>query len=327
MADVQWIKIYTNMVSNKKIKRIRTLPEGNNIVLIWVFLLAQAGESNKNGALYLTDAIPFRAEDLAIEFDFELSIIQLALITLEKFSMIEVFEDIIYIRNWNEYQNIEGLDKIREQTRKRVADCRERKKTNLLLDSPKTCAYCGRTADTIDHIIPKSKGGKDVSENVVSACKSCNSSKSNKDLYEFLNDSVVYTYQQVNFNLVLSNPVLMNYLEYDISTKVFSQKRYSNVTVTQGNATEEDKELDKEKDINNSGTSPRKYKIPPCLEEVKEYCKERNNNVDAVKWYDFYTSKAWMIGKNKMKDWKAAVRTWEGNKGKEEDKPKGTWGW
>ena len=51
--------------------------------------------------------------------------------------------------------------------------------------------------------------------------------------------------------------------------------------------------------------------IPPTLEEVISYCKERNNSVDPQKWYDFYSAKGWMIGKNKMKDWKAAVRTWE----------------
>lgn len=51
---------------------------------------------------------------------------------------------------------------------------------------------------------------------------------------------------------------------------------------------------------------------PPDIEEVKAYCKERKNGVNVNQWYDFYTAKGWMIGKNKMKDWKAAVRTWEG---------------
>jgi len=49
----------------------------------------------------------------------------------------------------------------------------------------------------------------------------------------------------------------------------------------------------------------------PTIEEIKEYCSSRNNNVDAEMFYDFYESKGWMIGKNKMKDWKSAVRTWE----------------
>ena len=51
--------------------------------------------------------------------------------------------------------------------------------------------------------------------------------------------------------------------------------------------------------------------VPPTLDQVKEYCKERGNNVDAERFIDFYESKGWMVGKNKMKDWKACVRTWE----------------
>lgn len=50
---------------------------------------------------------------------------------------------------------------------------------------------------------------------------------------------------------------------------------------------------------------------PPELSEIEDYCKDRNNNVNASRFYDFYASKGWMVGKNKMKDWKAAVRTWE----------------
>ena len=58
---------------------------------------------------------------------------------------------------------------------------------------------------------------------------------------------------------------------------------------------------------------------PPTLDEVKQYCEERKNNIDPMAFIDFYSSKGWMIGKNRMKDWKAAVRTWE-RKRKEESK-------
>lgn len=67
----------------------------------------------------------------------------------------------------------------------------------------------------------------------------------------------------------------------------------------------------------NSGTSPQRF-IPPTIEEIKQYCKERNNDVDTVKFFNFYTSKGWMVGKNKMKDWKAAIITWEKPKEKGE---------
>ena len=77
-----------------------------------------------------------------------------------------------------------------------------------------------------------------------------------------------------------------------------------------------DKNVKNDKNISGE-TSSQKF-IPPSLEEVQAYCRGRNNNVDAQRWYDFYLSKNWMIGKNKMKDWKAAVRTWEKNN---KDKP------
>jgi hypothetical protein len=56
--------------------------------------------------------------------------------------------------------------------------------------------------------------------------------------------------------------------------------------------------------------------IVPGVEEIKKYCEERKNFVNAETFFDFYESKGWKIGKNQMKDWKAAVRTWERNENK-----------
>ena len=61
--------------------------------------------------------------------------------------------------------------------------------------------------------------------------------------------------------------------------------------------------------------------IPPKREEVQAYCQERQNDVDVERFVDYYTSNGWMVGKNRMKDWKAAVRTWEKN-GYGKSKPK-----
>lgn len=66
----------------------------------------------------------------------------------------------------------------------------------------------------------------------------------------------------------------------------------------------------KEKDAN---ASKKKF-APPSLEEVEAYCKERGNTVDAAQFIDFYASKGWLVGKVVMKDWKAAIRTWERNR-------------
>lgn len=54
--------------------------------------------------------------------------------------------------------------------------------------------------------------------------------------------------------------------------------------------------------------------VQPTVEEVRAYCEERQNGIDAQSFVDFYTSKGWLVGKNPMKDWKAAVRTWERNR-------------
>ena len=70
-----------------------------------------------------------------------------------------------------------------------------------------------------------------------------------------------------------------------------------------------EKEIEKEKEIDTPKGVCRF--APPTLEEVTAYCRERGNKVDPQKFIDFYESKGWMIGKNKMKSWQAAVRTWE----------------
>ena len=70
-------------------------------------------------------------------------------------------------------------------------------------------------------------------------------------------------------------------------------------------------ELEKGKSEDKKPARPRF--TPPTLEDVKAYCIERGNNVDAQRFIDYYTANGWKVGKNPMKDWKASVRTWERN--------------
>ena len=76
---------------------------------------------------------------------------------------------------------------------------------------------------------------------------------------------------------------------------------------------EEEREEKKENSQKKSGGAVFR---PPTLSEVEAYCRERRNRVDASRFIDFYESKGWMIGKNRMKNWKAAVRTWEKDDGR-----------
>lgn len=85
-----------------------------------------------------------------------------------------------------------------------------------------------------------------------------------------------------------------------------------------------DKTKDKTKDnsLPPNGVSDTRAKrfTPPTLDDVSAYIRERGSNVDAQRFLDFYTAKGWMVGKNRMKDWKAAVRTWE-KRDSEQNKP------
>lgn len=128
MADVQWIRITTDMFDNRKIKHLRKLPEGNNIVLIWVMLLTMAGRCNAGGMIFLTENIPYTTKMLADELGFEENTIRLALQVFEELHMVTTDQEYLCVPGWEEYQNVEGLDRIREQTRVRVANHRERKR-------------------------------------------------------------------------------------------------------------------------------------------------------------------------------------------------------
>lgn len=138
MAAVKWIKLDIGLPDNRKIKRIRKLPDGDKIILFWVFLLARAGESNQSGGLFFTANVPYTEEDFAADFDFEIDLVRLAILTLERFKMIERFDDIIFVKNWDEYQELDKLAKINEQNRIRQA--KYRKKQKLLAKSNVTVA-------------------------------------------------------------------------------------------------------------------------------------------------------------------------------------------
>ena len=90
---------------------------------------------------------------------------------------------------------------------------------------------------------------------------------------------------------------------------------------------EKTKEKEKEKESKEkvaSGDAPSSRFVPPTVEEVRAYCLERQNGIDPQAFVDFYASKNWMVGKSKMSDWKASVRTWEQRRRQEGEKTNGS---
>ena len=128
MNDVKWIKIDTALFDNRKIKQIRTLPDGDSLIVIWLQLLCLGGAVNDYGRIYLTNEIPYTDQMLSSAFGEPLPTIQMALDVFQKFGMIEIVDDIILTSNWEKYQSIEGLEKVREQSKLRMREYRKRQK-------------------------------------------------------------------------------------------------------------------------------------------------------------------------------------------------------
>ena len=145
MADVKWIKVSTDMFeSNRKIKQIEMMPEGDTILVIWLKLLLLAGNVNDGGAIYLTPEIPYTEEMLATELRRPLNTVKMALTIFEKFGMIEIIDDILHLSAWEKYQNVEGMERIREQNRLRQQRKRENQKllAEMSRDSNVTVTGC-----------------------------------------------------------------------------------------------------------------------------------------------------------------------------------------
>lgn len=129
MSDIHWIKLKTEMFADEKIRLIESMPEADAILVIWIKLLAQAGRTNANGYIFLNENVPFTDEMLSTLFNRPLNTIRLAIKTLTDFGMIEVDENnFIQISNWSRHQNIEGMEKVKEQNRLRQQKYRNKQK-------------------------------------------------------------------------------------------------------------------------------------------------------------------------------------------------------
>ena len=220
--EIRWIKLSTDLFDNRKIRQIESLPDGDALIVIWLKLLILAGDTNDGGYVYFTKDIPYTDQLLATQFGRPLATVQLAIKTFAAFGMIEIIDDLIHVSNWEKYQNIEGMEKVREQNRIRKQMQRAREKA-----LPPEC----------------------------------------------------------------------------------------HVTSRDGHATEKeiDKEIDKNKEREYKEKETAKRFTAPTIEQIKAYCQERGNSVDPERFFNYYSANGWKVGKNTMKDFKAAIRLWERN--------------
>ncbi|MGG4501791.1 phage replisome organizer N-terminal domain-containing protein [Paenibacillus polymyxa] len=129
MAEIKWIKLSTGMFDDEKIKIIEDMPEADTIIVIWLKLMTMTGRSNMGGYIMLTETIPYTEDMLISVIKRPLPVIKMALSIFERFGMLEVSEQgAFFLPNWEKHQNVDGMEKVREQTKKRVQKYRDKQK-------------------------------------------------------------------------------------------------------------------------------------------------------------------------------------------------------
>lgn len=120
MSKVQWIKISTDILHNRKIQALRYEKNGNQIILLWFYLLVLAGQTNDQGKIYFTSTVPYDEEKLSKELSISKKIISEGLNYFINNEMLDKLENgYLSIDNWDEYQNAQRLEALRESNRER----------------------------------------------------------------------------------------------------------------------------------------------------------------------------------------------------------------
>lgn len=163
MAGISWIKLSVNIFDDEKIKLIKSMPEGDAIILIWIQLLCLAGKTNDNGAVYIGQHMNYTDEMISTICNQPLNTVRIALKAFEQFEMINLGEDgLISISNWEKHQNIEGMERVREQNRIRKRRQREREKQKEL---PESHVMSRDSHATDKNRIDKNKNRLDIDKN------------------------------------------------------------------------------------------------------------------------------------------------------------------
>lgn len=139
------------MFDNQKIRLIEALPEGDTILVIWIKLLTYAGKTNANGFILINEDIALSVEEMAIVFSRPLNVVRLALQAFKRYGMISLHDEIIRIKNWDVYQNVEGMEKAKQLNAERNRKYRERKKLEIpTFDEHRDVSVTSRDAIDID---------------------------------------------------------------------------------------------------------------------------------------------------------------------------------
>lgn len=158
MADIKWIKLSTDLFTNRKIKQIERRKDRSEIEIVWIKLLILAASINDFGKIYITREIPYDDESLAAELDRPENCVKTALDIFEQFGMIYRENGFIELASWDKYQTFEADEDRREKERLRKQAQRDKKKMSQGQDG--TCPV-GHSWDSLGHVPGTSRPRKE----------------------------------------------------------------------------------------------------------------------------------------------------------------------
>ena len=249
--DVKWIKFMVGTFDGESFKKIKRAKIGgesfrDKLTAVWFELMDLAGKSNHNGMLISGSELPYQnEEDIAIMLDRDVKEIELCMAFYVKENMVEIIDNIYRLSNWEKYQNIKGLEDIREQTRLRVAKFREKQKEIV----------CNDTCNT----------------NVTLPSYSISNSNSNSNIYNIKEDNKKEYIKEKDIIIYLNEKAGTGYKIIESNLK-FVRNRLKDYSV------EEIKEVIDKKVIEWKGTTMEKYLRPETLFNPTKFESYRNQN-------------------------------------------------
>ena len=287
-----WLKLHKDFFQRKEIKRLRKIAGGDTYTIIYLKMLLRSIMSD--GKLYFDGLEDDFASELALDLDEKEGNVQITIQYLLKSGLLEMCSDEeYYLPDTKNSTGCETAAASRMRRCRAKKDKLERNNVTPMLQN----GYGEIEKDIeIDKELYKEK---DIDIDTLSLCEQ---------------KSLIHDVWEDAFDLITANvkKSLDNLVdEYGaVITKqaILDAKKQGKSHIKYVEGALKNKML--ERNVPVSNTKKKRF-VKPTVEEVKQYCIERNNCVNAEQFYDYYESNGWKVGKNSMKDWKAAVRTWE----------------
>lgn len=288
-----WLKLHKDFFQRKEIKRLRKIAGGDTYTIIYLKMLLRS--IMNNGKLYFDGLEDDFASELALDLDEKEENVQITIQYLLKSGLLEMCSD-------EEYYLPDTKDSTGCETAvaSRVRKHRERKKAlQCNTDVTQVKQLCNGEIEKDIEINKELYIEKDIDIDTLSLCEQ---------------KSLIHDVWEDAFDLITANvkKSLDNLVdEYGaVITKqaILDAKKQGKSHIKYVEGVLKNKMLEENIPANNS---KRKRFAKPTLSEIEQYCIERNNNVNAEQFFDYYESNGWKVGKNLMKNWQAAVRTWE----------------